>query len=75
MIDPMHISTALAEMLSVNTLGARSRFALSTAVDAAATEGIAGVLVVRFPPRSKDRPECQFTIGNVDLIARWGESA
>lgn len=73
MQDPMHISAALTELLA--ELGARSRFALSTAVDAARTEGIAGVLVVKFPPRSKDHPECQFTIGTVDVISRWGETA
>lgn len=52
--------------------GARSRWALRTALDALDTEGISGALTFQIPAREKDRPEISFVVGNVDIITRWG---
>lgn len=53
-------------------MGSRSQWALRTALDAAETEGVAGVLSLQLPGKCKEQPEVMFTIGTVELVQRWG---
>lgn len=53
-------------------VGARSRWALNAAADAAGTEGIAGCLVVQIPSHCSDYVDVIFTIGTVEMVSRWG---
>lgn len=69
--------TALAERfarLVLQGMGARSRWALRTCLDAAETEGVAGTCVLRVPTRSKDYVDVNFLIGVADLVSRWGDT-
>lgn len=52
-------------------VGARSRWALNAAAEAARTEGIAGILVLKIPPKGKDYVDITFTIGQVEVVSRW----
>lgn len=56
-------------------LGTRSRWALRTSLDAAETEGVVGIMVLRIPPKTKDYLDVTFTVGQVDVVSRWGDSA
>lgn len=56
-------------------MGQRSRWALRTSLDAADTEGVAGICVLRIPPKEKDYIDVTFTVGAVDVVSRWGDSA
>lgn len=67
-----HLAQELGEMVLAG-LGVRSRWALRTAIDAARTEGISGVLVVTVPAKERDYCEVSFTVGIVDIIERWGK--
>lgn len=62
----------LVNMILAAGLGARSRWALKAAADAAGTEGIGGVLVIQIPPKGKDHCEMSFTIGTVEVTTKWG---
>ena len=62
---------SLAEVIGPQGLGARSRWALTAAAEAAKTEGIGGILVVRIPPKGKELVDMSFTIGKVEVISRW----
>lgn len=53
-------------------MGARSKWALRAALDAAETEGIAGMLMLKIPSKPKDLPDVAFCIGPVELVQRWG---
>lgn len=64
------LANRLAEII-VRGLGTRSQWALRTALDAADTEGIAGLAVLRVPPKNKDFIDITFTVGTVDVISRW----
>lgn len=55
----------------IRGLGTRSTWALRTALDAAETEGVAGMCVMKIPAKSKEFVDVTFTIGRVDLISRW----
>lgn len=66
------LAELLAEALVASGLGGRSRWALRTALDAARTDGIAGMLCLAVPPRPNDRMDVSFIIGPVDVITRWG---
>lgn len=68
----------LAERLAgmiLRGMGTRSRWALRTSLDAAETEGVAGICVLRIPPKERDRIDVTFTVGNVDVVSRWGDTA
>lgn len=71
-VVPADLQDKISELLSRST-GPRSRWALQTAIAAAETEGVAGVFIVKIPPRSKDYLDVTFTVGTVDVISRWGE--
>jgi hypothetical protein len=58
-------------LVIVKGLGSRSRWALRTSLDAVETDGIAGICVVKIPPKSKDFIDVTFTVGDVDIISRW----
>jgi hypothetical protein len=53
-------------------LGVRSRWALRTAIDAARSDGISGVLVVKIPAKGAEFCDVNFTVGSVELVERWG---
>lgn len=53
-------------------MGVRSKWALRAALDAAETEGVAGLLLLKIPSKSKDLPDASFCIGQVDVVQRWG---
>jgi hypothetical protein len=53
-------------------MGSRSKWALRAALDAAETEGVAGVLALKIPSKGKDQPDVMFCVGSVDLVQRWG---
>lgn len=61
---------ALAQIIEEG-VPARSRWALNAAADAAITEGIGGILVIKIPPKGKDLVDIQFTIGIVEVVHRW----
>lgn len=52
-------------------MGSRSRWALNAAAEAAGTEGIAGVVVIKIPAKGKDYVDITFTIGMVEVVSRW----
>jgi hypothetical protein len=60
----------LSELIAEG-LGSRSTWALRAAIDAAQSKDVAGVLVIKIPPNTKDRLDVTFTIGVVDVISRW----
>lgn len=69
---------ALAEQLGLalmKGMGARSRWALKAAIEAADTEGLGGVCVLMIPTKTKDYIDVTFTCGTVDVISRWGAPA
>lgn len=69
------LATRLGDMI-LRGLGTRSIWALRTSLDAADTEGVAGICVLRIPPKKKDYLEVNFTVGSsVDVVSRWGDSA
>lgn len=53
-------------------MGSRSRWALRAALDAAETDGIAGVLSLKLQSKPKDQPDVMFCVGTVEVIQRWG---
>lgn len=53
-------------------MGVRSKWALRAALDAAETEGIAGVLALKIPSKNKEQPDVIFCVGQVDVVQRWG---
>lgn len=61
--------------LLMKGMGARSKWALGAAIQAAHTEGIGGVCVLQIPSKAKDYIDITFTCGIVDVISRWGDSA
>lgn len=61
---------ALARIIDAG-VPARSRWALVAAAEAARTEGIGGVLVIKIAPKSKDYVDISFTIGMVEIVNRW----
>ena len=60
----------LAERI-IQGLGTRSAWALRAAVDAGETPDIAGIIVIKVPPKNSDRLDITFTIGTVDVTTRW----
>lgn len=62
---------ALLGKITGGGIGSRSQFALRTAADAAGTEGIGGVIVIKIPPKCKDYVDVDFTIGVVEVVSRW----
>lgn len=54
-------------------MGARSRWALRAALDAAEVDGVAGLVTLNVPAR-KARCDVSFTIGTVEVVQRWEAS-
>lgn len=65
------LADRLAEMLLSRGVGGRSRWALRTALDAAETGGVAGMMCIAISGKGKDHLDVSFTVGEVDLITRW----
>lgn len=64
------LASNLGQMV-LKGLGQRSRWALRTTLDAARTDGIAGVCVLRIGTREKDFTDITFTVGSVEITHHW----
>ena len=73
--DAHMLTEQMSQIISSGHLGPRSLFALKFGAEAARTDGIAGVLSIKIPLKERDFVDIVFTVGTVDVIARWGESA